>query len=490
MKKFYKLTLLFLFPLGLFSQVPEAINYQAVIRDNNHQVMMNQNVSLQISILAESAEGNLEFRERHFVQTNQFGLVNLQIGNGELIAGNMSDIKWGVGNYFLQIEIDISGGTSFELMGTSQMLSVPYALYAKNAENIDDADADPTNEIQAISISNDTIYMENGGFVKLPEDQSEDEDIDPENELQILSISNDTIYIENGGFVKLPEDKIEDDDSDPENEIQIISINEDTVFIEKGGYVILPKDSIDDADADPTNELQQFAVSHDNDTLFLSNGNYIIIPGISETNPHLTFECGELFYDTRDWQTYKTVKIGDQCWMAENLNIGIRNNHNVLPTNNQVIEKWCYDDLESNCDVYGGLYEINELTNYTNVERTQGVCPDGWHIPSYDEWNTLINYVGGESVAGNKLKETGDIHWKVGNEATDDYGFSILPAGTLHSPEWNEYEDLRYYGFYWTSTEIESFFNYYSFGFNTESSYSLIETYWHNLPVRCIKNEE
>ncbi len=84
-----------------------------------------------------------------------------------------SSIDWSAGPYFLQTETDPTGGTTYTISGTSQLLSVPYALHATTAENVtndmvDDADADATNEIQALSISSDTIYLSNGGFVKLP----------------------------------------------------------------------------------------------------------------------------------------------------------------------------------------------------------------------------------------------------------------------------------------------------------------------------------
>ena len=82
---------------------------------------------------------------------------------------------------------------------------------------------------------------------------------------------------------------------------------------------------------------------------------------------------------------------------------------------------WCYDDNSSNCAKYGRLY---------NWETAQKVCPDGWHLPSDAEWTQLTNYLGGESVAGGKLKETGTIHWNSPNTgATNESGFTALPGG-------------------------------------------------------------
>ena len=134
-----------------------------------------------------------------------------------------------------------------------------------------DYDTDSLNEIQSISISNDTIYLQNGGFVKLPQDLVDDADNNPNNEIQAISISNDTIYLQNGGFVKLPQDLVDDADNNPNNEIQAISISNDTVYLQNGGFVKLPQDLVDDADADSLNEIRTLLFS--NDTLQISKGN-------------------------------------------------------------------------------------------------------------------------------------------------------------------------------------------------------------------------
>ena len=86
-------------------------------------------------------------------------------------------------------------------------------------------------------------------------------------------------------------------------------------------------------------------------------------------------------------QTYNTVLIGNQCWMKENLNIGTRIDFSQDQTNNSIIEKYCYYDDELNCKKYGGLYQWSEMMQYTTIAGTQGICPDGWHLPTIDELN-------------------------------------------------------------------------------------------------------
>ena len=139
--------------------------------------------------------------------------------------------------------------------------------------------------------------------------------------------------------------------------------------------------------------------------------------------------CGQMTV-SYGGQTYNTVKIGTQCWFKENLNIGTRINGIQNQTNNSTIEKYCYNDQESNCDTYGGLYQWDELMQYVTTQGAKGICPDGWHIPTDAEWTTLTTYLGGESVAGGKMKEAGTAHWASPNTgATNSSGFTALPGG-------------------------------------------------------------
>jgi uncharacterized protein (TIGR02145 family) len=164
------------------------------------------------------------------------------------------------------------------------------------------------------------------------------------------------------------------------------------------------------------------------------------------------WQCADPLIDTRDMQTYPTVQIGTQCWMAENLNIGNMVQGNVNMTNNSIIEKYCYSNSAANCDVYGGLYQWNEMMQYVTLQGTQGICPTGWHLPKDSEWTTLTDYLGGASVAGGKLKETGNNHWlSPNNGATNESGFTALPGGYRYSG--GIFLDMGASGYWWSSTE-------------------------------------
>ncbi|NTW34436.1 MAG: hypothetical protein HGB12_17750, partial [Bacteroidetes bacterium] len=158
---------------------------------------------------------------------------------------------------------------------------------------------------------------------------------------------------------------------------------------------------------------------------------------ISYTTP-ICWVCGSHLVDARDDKSYNTVLIGSQCWMAENLNTGTKITGTINQTNNSTIEKYCYSDLESNCDTYGGYYQWAEAIQYLNGAantsswspvpsgNVQGICPAGWHIPKDAEWTSLTSFLG-SGVAGGKMKvsSSNTPPW----DGTNNYGFSALPAG-------------------------------------------------------------
>ena len=143
--------------------------------------------------------------------------------------------------------------------------------------------------------------------------------------------------------------------------------------------------------------------------------------------------------DPRDGQVYKTVIIGTQTWMAENLNYGTRINGVLNQTDNGVTEKYCYDDNPLNCEQYGGLYQWDEAMQYVTTEGTQGVCPDGWHIPTDNEWITLELYLGmspSQIAIGTGYRGTDEgTQLKVNGNT----GFNALPSGDRYHVDGNFY---------------------------------------------------
>jgi uncharacterized protein (TIGR02145 family) len=101
------------------------------------------------------------------------------------------------------------------------------------------------------------------------------------------------------------------------------------------------------------------------------------------------FESCGVLTDSRDGQQYETVKIGEKCWMADNLNVGIMIQAQFNQVNNDTIEKYCYGNSASNCETYGGLYQWEEMMNYSTQEGAEGICPVGWRLPTDEDWKDL-----------------------------------------------------------------------------------------------------
>lgn len=124
---------LLIYSVNVWSQTPEAFNYQGVARDLSGNPLPNKNISLKIAILQGSASGEVRYQEQHNVTTSQSGMFTIQIGYGFTLFGSFSNIDWGLDGHFIQVELDENGGNNFKIVGTSQLLSVPYALYAKSS---------------------------------------------------------------------------------------------------------------------------------------------------------------------------------------------------------------------------------------------------------------------------------------------------------------------------------------------------------------------
>lgn len=130
MKQLFNLILTLFFSFQLCAQVPQAFNYQGVARNFSGTPIANQNIGLRITILQGSANGTEVYKEIHLTTTNNLGLFNIPVGKGTPAIGVFSEIDWSNGDHFIQIEMDENGGSDYQLIGTSQLLSVPYALQA------------------------------------------------------------------------------------------------------------------------------------------------------------------------------------------------------------------------------------------------------------------------------------------------------------------------------------------------------------------------
>ncbi len=201
------------------------------------------------------------------------------------------------------------------------------------------------------------------------------------------------------------------------------------------------------------------------------------------------FICGVSTVTDYQGNVYNTVKIGDQCWLKENLRSTKYNDGEDIPnvTNGTIWDGlttpaycWYNNDYSTYGSVYGALY------NWYAV-NTGKLCPVGWHVPSDAEWTQLTDFLGGESVAGGKLKETGTTHWNSPNTgATNETSFTALPSGVRVG---EVFSGIQFFGNWWSATERE-FITSWLYSTSCDHSGLTRESVIKRTgyPVRCIKN--
>ena len=191
-----------------------------------------------------------------------------------------------------------------------------------------------------------------------------------------------------------------------------------------------------------------------------------------------------------DGNEYGTVLIGNQVWMSENLKVTKYKDGTAIPTghSNSVWSNLSsgayavYDDDDVNTDTYGFLY------NWYAVDDSRIIAPDGWHVPTDDEWTTLTDYLGGTSVAGGKMKETGTEHWGSPNtDATNESGFTALPGG--YRDYYGYYNNQGFSGYFWSSTELSSNYAWYRLlNYNTSGVYRTNDNKTYGFSLRCVRD--
>ena len=669
MNKFYTLVSAVLLSACLWAQAPQSFSYQAVVRGLNNELIVSKQVAMKISLLQGSENGAPLYVETHTPMANTNGLVSISIGAGTKVVGDFTTIDWSKGPYFLKTETDLTGGTAYSLTATSQLLSVPFALYAANSQpgpkgekgdqgipgkdgvdgkNGQDGKEGPQGPIGPkgdtgaigpqgpigltglagkdgmdgkngldgkegpqgpIGPKGDTGAIGPQGPVGLSGSAGKDgadgkNGLDgkegPQGPIGLTGpAGKDGVDGKNGtdgkdgaiGPIGLtgPAGK---DGVDGKNGMDgkdgAIGPKGDVGAI--GPQGLSGKDGIDgkngldgkEGPQGPTGkdgryEYQSLRVSTKGDTLYMTNANFIIIPGISSVNYDTTsitpqplagiisdLDCNSIVssgslvagkaannvsstikylggnagnYTTAsfssegvegltatlapgkyangdgvlmltisgtpvsvgtatfnlviggktcklnriindptkpsdgytenvtdiDGNVYKTVQIGNQIWMAENLNtskysdgtpiLNVTNNYEWYQLSTPA---WCYYANDpSYGEIYGKLYNGYAVSSKSNGGKN--VCPTGWHVATDPEWLSLVEYLGGLDIVGDKLKEAGDGHWNVPNtEASNSSLFTALPGGNRQGWANGEFENNTGWGFWYTSTEMTS----------------------------------
>jgi uncharacterized protein (TIGR02145 family) len=201
-------------------------------------------------------------------------------------------------------------------------------------------------------------------------------------------------------------------------------------------------------------------------------------------------------------QVYSTIQVLSQCWLKENLNVGEMIPGTMEQSNNGTIEKYCYNNEPDSCSKYGGLYQWDEMMQYTTQQGIQGICPPGWHLPTDEDWKVLegavdsqygigdpewdISYDYRGFDAGTNLKTTSG--WYENGNGTDLFGFSGLPGGFRFSSGY--FYDVGYLGYWWASSEGGGYFAWYRYlYFLSPEVYRSSSYKEYGFSVRCLRDE-
>jgi uncharacterized protein (TIGR02145 family) len=473
MKKGILFSVLMVLSIFAIAQAPESFNYQVVVRDGStNSPLTNQNVSFKMSILKGSSSGESQYSELHSANTGALGLVNLVIGNGTDKAGTISAIDWGADTYYLKVEIDKTGGTTYVEMGTTQLLSVPYALYSKTAYTVSDVvkvTGDQTIEGNKTFIGTTTVatpvnttdastkaYVDNtvGQMGISKHSLIEIRSLSPFPGQMVYNTTQNVMLFYNGsnwqnisgGCWPIPEVANAGIDQTLTNGTTQASMSANAPILGDGQWNIIfgsggSFDDLTKPDATFTGQMHSYYELE-----------WTISTDCSQTSDRVNIRFTSLVSDY-DNNSYHTIKIGEQIWMVENLNVTHYSNGDEIPYIT-IYDHSTWGSLTSGayCDVMeneNNEVDFGKLYNGYSVVDSRKLCPIGWHMPTDSEWTYLENILGGASIAGGKLREAGTSHWLPPNtDATNESGFTAIPAGSRIG-EYNLQTDA----IFWTSSE-------------------------------------
>ena len=416
-----------------FGQSPQGFKYQAVVRNASGVLVYNQIISIKSSILKDSPTGATIYSETQTLSTSENGVVAINIGEGTVVAGVFSSIDWSASTYFIKTELDLNGGSNFQFMGTTQILSVPYALFSEKSKiAITDHDTIPTNELQNLSVSGHNLSISNGNTIVLPPDN----DSDPTNENQTLQIVGDSLKITNGNAVLLTGSV--DLDASPVNELQSLSLNGNQLSISNGNTINLPPDN----DSNPSNEIQNLGIVQG--TISITNANQIHLPDSSATNEiqTLTRVGTTLSISNGNSVTIPDISTTNELQtlsiIGDSLHISSGNAVKIVTAEHYVGELWgggiiCYlwKDVQN---IQHGLIASIDIdqssfspyssadifcTNYSSTDLS-GTYTD-WYLPSTLELKTILRVVPSFSLFNTSLDFSN--YYLTNDSSTTVYGF-------------------------------------------------------------------
>jgi len=498
----------------LYAQSPQKLSYQAVIRDNQNHLVTDHIIGIRLSILQGSTTGAVKYTETQTPSTNTNGLISIEIGGG---AG-FSAIDWSTGPYFLNTETDPAGGTSYTISGTSQLLSVPFALYSKSAGSYNETDplftSSPSNGIAGSDITNwNTAFNWGNHAVSGYVPGTRTLTVNGTAYNLTANVSWNVGTVTSIGLI-LP--GIFSVIGSPVTASGTLGAN---LIPQNANFVFVSPDG--------SNGVPSFRALVPNDIPGLdwnkiitgkptTLAGYGITDGVTTTG-NQTIGGNKTFTGTTtvptpvnsmdavtkayvdallsqiqtlqmqpgvakdvDGNLYTTIKIGGQVWLGENLKTTSYNDGTSIPlvTNNTTWLNlttpgycWYNNDAATNKITYGALYNWYAVSTTTNGNKN--ICPTGWHMPTDAEWTNMENYLIANAfnydgtTTGNKIAKSlaSSAFWQSspapGAVGNTDYpnkrnatGFTALPAGYRAAND-GAFHDIGLLDFWWTDTEYD-----------------------------------
>ena len=482
------------------AQAPNKMSFQTVVRNNLGKLVVNKSIGVRLSILQTTSTGTAVYVETHTKTTNINGLLTLEVGTGTVTSGTFATIDWAQGPYFLKTEMDVIGGSNYTITGVTEFVSVPYAKMSENSK-VSDATKTLTNGTN----NGDMCFWNGTTWVPL----------NAGTEGQTLTFCGGKPTWTIGGVCPGTISALNCSSATNNGTLTATTNTSSVTSVisytggnggPHNGQVVtstgvtgltatLQAGSFANGNGSLTYTITGIPAASGiaSFTLNISGNSCTLTRIINSATQQTTSSYGPNISDL-DGNLYKTAYIGTQQWIAENLKTSKYNDGTAIPnaTDNSLWSQlttgaWSYYNNDANNNAkYGKLYNWYAVSPTTNGNKN--VCPIGWHVPTDAEWTTLRDYLGGEIVAGGKMKEVGTINWNSPNQNTTNLSlFTALPGGY----RWidGNYDGLGKSGNWWSSSEYDEFQAWGIPLFNSNNTFYLGEgNKKAGCSIRCLKN--
>jgi uncharacterized protein (TIGR02145 family) len=483
-----------------FAQAPNKMSFQTVVRNSQGKLVLNKSIGVRLSILQSTSTGTAVYVETHTKSSNANGLLTLEVGSGSVATGTFATIDWSQGPYFLQTEMDVNGGANYTISGVTEFVSVPYAMNSKNADN--------ANSVKTVANGanvGDMNYWNGTTWVPLNAG-SEGQTLTfcggkptwtiggvcPGTITALncsLATNNGTLTATTTASGVTSVISYTGGNGGTHN-VQVVSSTGVT-----GLTATLQASTFANGNGSLTYTITGTPATSGTASFALNIGGKTCTVtrtvAIAPQNP--TSGYGSNITDI-EGNSYKTVYIGTQLWMGENLKTSKYSDGTTIPNITNFTE-WSsnttgalayYNNDAVNNAKYGKLYNWYAVSKTTNGNKN--VCPTGWHVPTDAEWTVLTDYLGGAIVAGGKLKEVGTTNWNSPNTgATNTSLFTGLPGGFRGRS--GSYYNVGDYGRWWSSSEgspLDALYRYLNISYG--DAIGSISSKGSGFSVRCLRD--